>query len=299
LITNLSTLVELAKKNPKVVSVAAAEDEVVISSAREAYLEGIATFRFYGSADKIEKMCSALNFKEGYTIIDCKNKAESIKSAILSVSSGESQLLMKGYIKTGELLSAFLKDEFNLKTGRTMNLVTVFELERYHKLLLVTDAGMVISPDLQQKADSIVNAASVARALGIEVPKVAVLAAVEVVNPKMQATLDAAVLSQMAARGQLGMVEVDGPFALDNAISAEAAKHKGIVSPVAGDADIVIMPDIEAGNIFYKAMAFLSGAELASTIVGGKVPIILTSRADSERTKLQSIDHNVVLSGGG
>jgi len=130
------------------------------------------------------------------------------------------------------------------------------------------------------------------------VPKVAVLAAVEVVNPKMQATLDAAVLSQMAARGQLGMVEVDGPFALDNAISAEAAKHKGIVSPVAGDADIVIMPDIEAGNIFYKAMAFLSGAELASTIVGGKVPIILTSRADSERTKLQSIALNVVLAGG-
>jgi phosphate butyryltransferase len=163
---------------------------------------------------------------------------------------------------------------------------------------VVTDAGMVIAPDLKQKADSIVNASIVARALGIEPPKVAVLGAIEVVNEKMPATLDAAILSKMSQRGQLGKVVVDGPFALDNAVSIEAAKHKGIESPVAGQADILIMPDIEAGNIFYKAMVFLGKAEVASSIVGGKIPIILTSRADSDRTKLYSIALNVLLSEG-
>jgi phosphate butyryltransferase len=296
-IRNLDEIIESAKKTPKVVAVAAAEDPVVLSAIKEAIAEEIAIFRLFGSALKIDKLAHDVGLEKGFTVEDCTSTKDSVFRAVKSITSGDSDLLMKGHVKTGELLSVFLKDENGLKTGRTMNLVTVFQLKKYHKLLTVTDAGMVISPDLQQKMDSIVNAASVARAIGIERPKVAVLGAVETVNAKMPVTLEAAILSQMSKRGQLGEVEVDGPLALDNAISASAASHKGITGSVAGDADILIMPDIEAGNIFYKSMAFLSDAELASTIVGGKVPVILTSRADSDKTKLQSIALNVLLAG--
>ncbi|WP_292596668.1 bifunctional enoyl-CoA hydratase/phosphate acetyltransferase [Mesotoga sp. UBA6090] len=297
MISSLSQLVCRAKSNPKVIAIAAADDPVVLSAAKEAAQQGIASFILFGSQGKIEEIINEMDFAENLSIVDCASKSESIQKAVEAVSLKSADILMKGNVKTGELLSVFLKDEYGLRTGRTMNLVTVFETKKYHKLILVTDAGMVIAPDLGQKADSIINSAAVARALEIEKPKVAVLAAIEVVNSKMPATTDAAILSQMARRDQLGAVEVDGPLALDNAISFEAAKHKGISSSVAGDADILIMPDIEAGNIFYKAMAFLSDCQLASAIVGGRIPIILTSRADSASTKLQSIALNVLLSG--
>jgi phosphate butyryltransferase len=296
-IPHLSQLIDQAKNNPKTVAIAAAEDSIVLAAAKEAAEHGIASFILFGQKKKIEEINNELGFSEGFTIVHCSTKIESIEKAVKAVSLKDAEILMKGNVKTGELLGIYLKDEFGLKTGRTMNLVTVFEIKRYHKLLLVTDAGMVIAPDLNQKADSIINSVSVARALENERPKVAVLAAIETVNPKMPATTEAAILSQMARRGQLGSVDVDGPFALDNAISREAAEHKGISSSVAGDADILIMPDIEAGNIFYKAMAFLSECQLASTVVGGKAPIILTSRADSAETKLYSIALNVLLAG--
>lgn len=297
MISKLEQLLEAAKAKPRTVSVALAQDEVVLAAAKEAVQEKLATFRFYGEAKEIEAILDSMDFREGFTTVDCRTKNDAIVQAVRSVSTGEADILMKGNVKTGELLGVFLKDEYGLKSGRTMNLVTLFQLERYPKLLTVTDAGMVIAPDLKQKADSIINASLVAKALGIERPKVAILAAIETVNEKMPATLEAAVLSQMARRKQLGNVEVDGPFALDNAISPEAASHKGVTGPVAGQADILLMPDIEAGNIFYKAMAFLAGAELASTIVGGRVPIILTSRADSAKAKLYSIALNVILAG--
>lgn len=297
MISKLEQLLEVAKAKPRTVSVALAQDEVVLAAAKEAVQEKLATFRFYGEAKEIEAILDSMDFREGFTTVDCRTKNDAIVQAVRSVSTGEADILMKGNVKTGELLGVFLKDEYGLKSGRTMNLVTLFQLERYPKLLTVTDAGMVIAPDLKQKADSIINASLVAKALGIERPKVAILAAIETVNEKMPATLEAAVLSQMARRKQLGNVEVDGPFALDNAISPEAASHKGVTGPVAGQADILLMPDIEAGNIFYKAMAFLAGAELASTIVGGRVPIILTSRADSAKAKLYSIALNVILAG--
>lgn len=297
MITSLAQLIDRAKVNPGVIAVAAAEDPVVLSAAKEAADEGIASFILFGDKNKIEAISEEIGFHEKLSVVDCSSKIESIEKAVRAVSLKEAEILMKGNVKTGELLSVFLKDDYGLKTGRTMNLVTIFETKRYHKLLLVTDAGMVIAPDLGQKGDLIVNSASVAKVLEIDKPKVAVIAAIEVVNQKMSATLDAAVLSQMAKRGQLGHVEVDGPLALDNAVSREAAEHKGISSSVAGDADILVMPDIEAGNIFYKTMAFLCDSQLASTIVGGKAPIVLTSRADSARTKLQSIALNVLLAG--
>jgi len=164
-------------------------------------------------------------------------------------------------------------------------------------LLIVTDAGMTIAPDLEQKVHLIENAVLVARkAVGVEKPKVAILGAIEVVNPKMEATMHAALLAKMNERGQIKNCVVDGPFALDNAVSKEAAEHKGIVSPVAGDADILIMPDIEAGNIFYKAMVFLAGAKVASAIIGAKCPVALTSRADSDETKLLSLALTCLMS---
>ncbi|ACR80841.1 MULTISPECIES: bifunctional enoyl-CoA hydratase/phosphate acetyltransferase [Kosmotoga] len=297
-IRTLSEIVERVRGRKGIVAVAVAEDVVVLKAIKAAVNEEIAEFLLFGNQRKIEEIAGEIGLDHGYKIVGTQSNADAVKKAVEAVAKGEASLLMKGKVKTGDLLSVYLKEEYGLRTGRTMNLVSVFEIPEYSRLLVVTDAGMVIAPDLKQKADSIVNASIVARALGIEPPKVAVLGAIEVVNEKMPATLDAAILSKMSQRGQLGKVVVDGPFALDNAVSIEAAKHKGIESPVAGQADILIMPDIEAGNIFYKAMVFLGKAEVASSIVGGKIPIILTSRADSDRTKLYSIALNVLLSEG-
>ncbi|HBJ81807.1 phosphate acyltransferase, partial [Pseudothermotoga sp.] len=174
-------------------------------------------------------------------------------------------------------------------------MVSVFDIPSYAKLLAVSDAGMIISPTLEQKVDMINAAVRVMKKFGVEKPKVAVLGAVEIPNLKMSATLDAAILSKMNDRNQIKDCIVDGPFALDNAVSIEAAKHKGVESPVAGDADVLIMPDIEAGNIFYKSMVFLANAKVASVILGARLPIVLTSRADSDETKLYSIALGALL----
>jgi phosphate butyryltransferase len=203
---------------------------------------------------------------------------------------------MKGKLTTAEILSIYLKDEYNLKTGKTMNLVCVFEIPNYHKLLIISDAGMIIAPTLEQKIDIINNAVSVAQRLGVERPKVAILGALEQVNPKMPVTLDAAILTQMNRRGQIKGCIVDGPFAMDNAISKEAAIHKGIISEVAGDADILIVPNIEAGNILYKTLVYFANAKLASSIIGGKKPVVLTSRADSDESKLNAMALSILMS---
>ncbi|RKX50661.1 MAG: phosphate butyryltransferase [Thermotogae bacterium] len=298
MIKNLSSLLNLAQGSKKKVAVAVAEDEVVLKAVKAAIDNKLAEFLLFGNRSELEGMCSEIGLTEGIEIIPTDNSAEAIAGAVEAIATGRADLLMKGKVKTGDLLSVYLKEEYGLRTGRTMNLVSVFEIPGFDRLLIVTDAGMVIAPDLRQKADSIVNASRVAAALGIKKPKVAVLGAIEVVNEKMPATMEAAILSKMAQRHQISDVEVDGPLALDNAVSKEAAKHKGIESPVAGNADILVMPDIEAGNIFYKAMVFLGGALVASTIMGGKVPIILTSRADSDTTKLLSIALNVLIAKG-
>ncbi|OAA31886.1 phosphate butyryltransferase [Kosmotoga arenicorallina S304] len=295
----LSSLLNLAQGSKKKVSVAVAEDKVVLKAVKAAIDNELAEFQLFGNASSIERMCSEIGLTRGYEIIPANSSAEAVAAAVEAIATGRADLLMKGKVKTGDLLSVYLKEEYGLRTGRTMNLVSVFEIPDFDRLLVVTDAGMVIAPDLRQKADSIVNATKVAIALGIKTPKVAVLGAIEVVNEKMPVTMEAAVLSKMAQRHQIPDVIIDGPLALDNAVSIEAAEHKGIESPVAGKADILVMPDIEAGNIFYKAMVFLGKALVASTIMGGKVPIILTSRADSDKTKLLSIALNVIISKGG
>jgi phosphate butyryltransferase len=199
-------------------------------------------------------------------------------------------MLMKGLVETAVLLKAVLDKETGLNTGRLVSHVAVMEVPSYHKLLFVTDAAINIAPDLDAKLDIVANAVIAARALGIARPKVAMLAAVEKINAaKMPCTVDAALVAQMNRRGQVRDCIVDGPLALDNAVSAESARIKGIESEVAGDADILVAPDIEAGNILYKCLMDLGGARGAGILMGASKPIVLTSRADSAQTKLASI----------
>jgi len=285
----INELLDKAKNlGTKIVAVAAADDDVVLRAVEMARKEGIINALLFGNVSKIEEAAKKANVDlSNYQVIDSKNPAD---DAVKAVVEKKAHFVMKGNIKTGDLMKAVLKDEYNLKTGRTMSLVSIFETSLYHKLLVVSDAGMTIAPDLEQKVHLIENAVLVARkAVGVEKPKVAILGAIEVVNPKMEATVHAALLAKMNERGQIKNCIVDGPFALDNAVSKEAAEHKGIVSPVAGDADVLIMPDIEAGNIFYKSMVFLAGAKVASAIIGAKCPVALTSRADNDETKLLSL----------
>jgi len=297
MLKSLDELIIKAKGNSKVIAVAVAEDESVLSAVVKAKEMGIADFILCGDEGKIIGILKQVDGKEeDYEIINCKNEYEAANKAAELVTEKKADTVMKGKIKTGSLLKILLKDDYSFKTGKTMSLVAAFEIPGYDRFLIVSDPGMVLNPDLKQKVEIINNCIPVANSLGIEIPKVGIIGAVEVVNPKMQTTLDAAIISKMAERGQIKGAIVDGPFALDNVVSLEAAEHKGIVSPVAGKADIILVPNIEAGNILYKALVFLAKADVATSIMGGSVPIILTSRADSEETKLKSIALNVVLS---
>ncbi|MBT1248591.1 MULTISPECIES: bifunctional enoyl-CoA hydratase/phosphate acetyltransferase [unclassified Thermosipho (in: thermotogales)] len=296
----LMEILEKAKKvGKKTVAVAASEDEVVLKALDRAYEEGIINAILVGNVEKTKKIAENMGIDiNKFEFVQAGDYVEAANKAVQLVTDGKAHFLMKGKIKTGDLMKVVLKEEYGLRTGRTLSLVSIFEVPNYHKLLVVSDAGMTIAPTLEQKADIINNTVLVAKkALDVDNPKVAILGAVEIVNPKMPATVEAAILSQMNKRGQIKGCIVDGPFALDNAVSKEAAEHKGIKSIVAGDADVLIMPDIEAGNIFYKAMVFLAGANVASTIVGAKVPVALTSRADSDETKLLSLALTNLMAG--
>ncbi|MBP6961742.1 MAG: bifunctional enoyl-CoA hydratase/phosphate acetyltransferase [Thermotogae bacterium] len=296
-IGTLQELLPLARGNKKVVAIAAAEDDTVLKAAQKAYEHGIADFILFGDPEKIRSIAQDEGIDvSSFQIVSAFRPEEAGYMAVKSVFEQTAHTVMKGNIKTADLLKTILKDEFGLKTDRTMSLVAVFEIPDFERLLVITDPGIVIQPTLEQKVHLLQNACAVAKVLGIEEPKAGIIGAVEVVNPKMPATMEAAVLSKMAERGQIGKLIVDGPFALDNVVSEEACRHKGIVSPVGGKADIILTPDLNAGNILYKALVFLAKAKLATTIMGAKVPIILTSRADSDETKLYSIALNILLS---
>ncbi|RKX50002.1 MAG: phosphate butyryltransferase [Thermotoga sp.] len=290
MVRHLAELVDMAKGKGKKLVVAAAEDHVVLKAVSEARKAEIADPVLVGNREKMEKEAEVIGLDlKDYEIVEAENELEAAKKAVEMVSKGQGDFLMKGKIKTGDLMRTVLAEEYGLRTGKVMAMVSVFEIPNFDRLLIISDAGMLIAPTLEQKVHIIEHSVSVAKVLGIELPKVAVVGAVEVVNPKMPATLDAAILSKMNQRGQIKGCIVDGPFALDNVVSEEAAKHKGIESPVAGKADIIVTPDIEAGNILYKALIFLAGAKVASVILGAKVPVVLTSRADSDESKLYSI----------
>jgi len=219
-----------------------------------------------------------------------------VVEAVRLVREEKGEILMKGFVSTSSLLRGVIDKKRGLRTGRTLSHVAVVEARNYPKLLLITDGGMNIKPDLNTKIDLIKNGIDLAQRLRIENPKVAVLGAIEIVNPEMPETLDAAHLSKMAERGQIRGAIVDGPLALDLAVSPEAIRHKKVKSSVAGEADILLVPDIACGNIFVKALIYLGQAKVAGVIMGASSPIVLLSRADTKETKLHSLALGVLCS---
>mgnify|MGYP005839334931 CR=1 FL=1 len=291
MVKSLKDVIELVKGTEKKrLAVAVAQDEDVLHSVHEAYKMGLIDVSLVGDKKKIFDISDKLGIDvSNFEIIKETDDTKAIRIAVDMVSSGRADVLMKGMVQTADLLKVILDKDIGLRTNRILSHVGIQELENYHKLLFITDGGMNITPDLKHKADMIQNAVDAANRLGIQKPKVAALAALEIVNPSMQATLDAAALSKMAERGQIKNCIVDGPLAMDNAISLDAAKHKGIKSEVAGDADILLCPDIESANILYKALVFFAKAKPCGILMGSKAPVVVTSRADDYIAKLNSI----------
>ncbi len=285
-------IIEAARKaGRKRIAVAAAHEESALEAVVDAWKHGLAEPVLIGDLAEIRRLGEKLGADlSSFRMIEEKDYARAAAKAVELVKAGEADMLMKGVLDTSILLKAMLNKENGLNTGRLTSHVAVMEVPTYHKLLLVTDAAINIAPDIPGKLDIIANAVLVANAIGVQTPKVALLAAVEKVNwEKMPCTADAAIITQMNRRGQLKGCMVDGPLALDNAISAESARIKKIVSEVAGDADVLVAPDIESGNILYKALLDLGQAKGACIVVGAAKPVVLTSRADTAETKLASI----------
>lgn len=294
---SFNDVIKYAKeRGPKIISVACSQDKEVLIAVDMAKKEGIANAILVGDIEKTKEIAKELNIDlDGYELIDEKDLAQASLKAVSLVSEGKADMVMKGLVDTSIILKAVLNKEVGLRTGNILSHVAVFDVKGYDRLFFITDAAMNLSPDLQGKKQIIENACVVAHALDIEEPKVAAICAKEKVNPKMQDTVDAKDLEEMCANGDIKGCIVGGPFALDNAVSEEAAKHKGMSHPIAGKADVLLAPDIEAGNILYKSLVFFSETKNAGVIVGAKAPIILTSRADSEETKLNSIALGVLM----
>lgn len=292
MVTSFTELIKYAANKEKVkIAVAAAQDPQVLGAVYSAYKKNIVDAILVGDRPAILKCLETCEIDERiFEIVHVQGGLrEQSEKAVELVTNGKAKVIMKGLVDTSILLKAVLAEKSNLRTGRIMSSVGVIQTPFYHKFLLITDPGMNIRPTLEQKKQIIENALQVTKGLGIESPKVGVLCAKEKVNPKMPETVDAEALTSMNQTGELAGCIVGGPFALDNIVSREAAMHKGIDHPVAGDADIILVPEIVSGNALYKSLAFLSDIKSAGLIVGAKVPIILTSRADSEDTKLNSI----------
>ena len=291
MVKSLEQLLEKAmNEKKKTISVAVAQDKVVLEAVLEAVHMNIVDAILVGDEEKIRNIAkeNSLDLSK-VKIVNVLDIDKAAAKAVELVSKGEADYLMKGLLGTANLLRAVLNKEVGLRTSSLLSHVMVYDVKSYGKLLFLTDGGMVTYPELKDKIGIIENAVKVANSLDIDMPKVAPVCAVEVINPAMQATMDAAALSSMNKRGQIKGCIIDGPLGLDNAISKEAAEHKGIVSEVAGDADILLVPNIEAGNFLGKSLTYFAGAESAGIIVGAKCPDVLVSRADSAKSKLYSI----------
>jgi phosphate acetyltransferase len=267
-------------------------EESALTGAVEAAQAGLIDPILVGPIARIEETASSAKLDLGkIEIVDAAHSVESAKKAVDLVKQGRAEVLMKGSLHSDELLSAIVSRDGGLRTGRRVSHVFVMDVPTYHKVLIVTDAAINIAPTLEDKVDICQNAIDLVSSLRhdkSEKPKVAILAAVETVTTKMPATIDAAALCKMAERGQIKGGILDGPLAFDNAISKQAAATKGIKSAVAGDPDILLVPDLEAGNILAKQLSFLANADSAGLVLGAKVPVILTSRADSVRSRIAS-----------
>ncbi|MEE4116628.1 MAG: bifunctional enoyl-CoA hydratase/phosphate acetyltransferase [Marinilabiliaceae bacterium] len=287
----LADLKGLIKGKPvKKLVLAAAQDSQALGAVLSASKDGIIEPILIGDREEIKLVAEKNNYDiGGLTIIHEPDLEKSVDIAVQIVNRKEADVLMKGKVGTSTLLASVLNKEWGLRTGNLLSHIALFEVETYHKLIAVTDVAMNIAPDLKDKIAIVNNAVACLNKLGILLPKVAVLGAVEMVNESMQATLDAALLSKMYQRRQIKNCIIDGPLAFDNAISLESAEHKGIISEVAGETDLLLMPDIEVGNVLYKSLVFFAKAKVASVILGASAPIVLTSRSDSEQAKYDSI----------
>jgi phosphotransacetylase len=281
-------LARSADLEPIATAVAHPCEETALEGAVDAAAQGLITPILVGPARKIRDTAHRHGIDiSKLELVDVPHSHAAAEKAVELVREGRAELLMKGSLHSDELLAAVVARD-GLRTERRVSHVFIMDVPTYHKVLVVTDAAINIAPDLEAKRDICQNAIDLAISLGIEEPKVAILAAVETVTSKMPATIDAAALCKMAERGQIQSGLLDGPLAFDNAISKEAARIKGIRSKVAGDPDIVLAPDLESGNILAKQLIFLANADSAGLVLGARVPVILTSRADSVRSRIAS-----------
>ncbi|PYZ98561.1 phosphate butyryltransferase [Alteribacter lacisalsi] len=295
IVLNLDQLTERVKNTSgreKTFAVAHATDKGLFEAARRAMDEGIGKFVFVGPTEVMAGLAEEAGLKHDGGLWELKEAADEKQSAAAAVSlvkAKEADVLMKGMTSTSVLLKAVLNKEHGLRSGSVLSHVAAFDLPGRDSLLLLTDAAMNIAPDLKEKTAITVNAVETAKKIGFTNPKVAVIAAVETVNPAMEATLHAAALTQMNRRGQIPGCIIDGPLAFDLAVSKEAAEQKGIHSEVAGEADILVVPAIETGNALYKSLTIFGKGKVGGLITGAGAPIVLTSRADSAESKLFSI----------
>jgi len=297
-VKDFDALLRLVEKHPiRKVSVAVAQDASVLQAVAEARDRNIAQAVLVGDKGEIQRQAESAGLSlDGASIVDEPDPIRAVREAVRLVSAGEADILMKGYVHTDDFLRGVLDKECGLRTGSIMSHVFVAEVKEQSKLIFITDAAMNIAPTLEQKAAILLNAVHLANTFGVMKPKVAVLAAVELVNPAMPATVEAAALAKMADRRQyVPECTVDGPFALDNAVSELAARHKKISGPAAGQADILLVPCIEAGNMLAKSLVYFGGCRLVGLLVGAKAPVVLTSRADTRESKLLSIAGAVLM----
>ena len=274
----------------KTIAVAAAEDMPVLEAIKDAIEAGLADAILVGNKEKIKTDLDKLGLSaEQIEIVDEPDVKRAAAKAVSFVRDGKAQVLMKGLLGTADFLRAVLNKENGLRTGDELTHVAVFQVPQIDRLIMMTDSAMHTYPELNEKVKMLAAVKKVSNALEIPCPKVAAVCAVEVVNPAMQPTLDAALLAKMCERGQIKGMVVDGPLALDIALNQEAADHKGVTGMVAGKADALLMPNIESGNIMWKTLVYMANAEIAGSIVGAAAPIVLTSRSDSPSTKLNSI----------
>jgi len=271
-------------------SVAAAHDREVLQAVKQSVDAGLVSPILVGNQEKIKKIAAAIQFDlTGVEIVNAADPREAALEAVRIVSSGEADILMKGMVNTSDFMRAVLNSDCGIRGEKLLSHLVAFEVPGYDRLLFNTDGGININPDLEQKIMILQNAIEFMHALGWEKPKVAIIAANEKISLKMESTLHAAILSKMAERDQISGAIVDGPLALDIALSAEATRHKGVKSPVAGQADLLLVPTIEVGNVFGKTLIYLAKATMAGVVLGANAPVILISRASRPEEKIYSI----------
>jgi len=283
--------IQVRNTKQKTIAVAMAEDKELLMAVEKARSKGLTKAILIGDTGKIKSIFKKTNIDESnYDLIDSKGEESSVSEAVSLVRKGTAQVLMKGLCSTSVFLKAILNKESGLRSGNVLSHLSFFESPNYHKILMMSDAAINIAPDLSVKISIVENALYATNKLGYHNPKIAIISAIEKVNPiGMPSTADAAIIAKMADRGQIKGGIIDGPLAVDNALSLQSCEVKELKTKVGGDADICIVPNIETGNVFYKLLTILGNAKVAGIIVGAQVPVVLSSRSDSEESKYLSI----------